>query len=524
MMNKNSSLKDSLTFLPHLLALGVLFFLYAAFGDIRAIGSVDDVGYVNSFENGFSITGNFVWNRWIPVGIFSFFEALGVPPRSLSNLCFFLYVPALLLANYLLSREILGDRKCLALFFALIFTCNITWISLVSFLRLPLLLLLVSLALSAYAGLQDRKSNNFLLIFLSTLVISLSYQSAIYVMVCFVLLTLTAQYVRNDDTDLKTYVLKLVLAAATMSAALIAFFIITKIAGAFVTLGDERYQVTSFEALAGNVGRALQRVPRFLFGDYLNAGSAAVFNLKTVSLVLLALSMGLALMFSKWRIKLVIATGMLVLGLFVIVLQPLQLVTDFLRLPPRVYGFFQYLIFGSLAVSLMVLLASSKITGQDLLDKWIGIGFSAAVCICALGFAGQLMQIAEDATKNREREKQIAQTVQSFYVNNQIEFEKPIYVSFSSVRAERAILNSMLLSSILSFDPEKSRMFISATTSLSYEQHILNYDVALQEMSDTECRKDGTAPRQISGSAGGFPRVLLREMDEFVVLCLDGPS
>lgn len=134
------------------------------------------------------------------------------------------------------------------------------------------------------------------------------------------------------------------------------------------------------------------------------------------------------------------------------------------------------------------------------------------------------MQIAEDATKNREREKQIAQTVQSFYVNNQIEFEKPIYVSFSSVRAERAILNSMLLSSILSFDPEKSRMFISATTSLSYEQHILNYDVALQEMSDTECRTEGTAPRHISGSAGGFPRVLLREMDEFVVLCLDGPS
>ena len=524
-MSGGKSLRtEGLRYLPYVLAVIFLYTLYVSFDTIRMVGSSDDLRYLHSFESGYNIRGNFTWNRWIPIGIFSFFESLGVPPRSLSNLCFFFYVPALLLANYLLSREIFGDRKHLVLFFAVIFTCNITWFSLVSFLRLPLLLLLVSLALSAYTGLQDRKSNNFVLIFLSTLVISLSYQSAIYVMVCFVLLTLTAQYVRNVDTDLKSYLFKLVLAAATMSAALIAFFIITKIAAVFVSAGDDRYQITSLEELIENFRVAANRMWIFLKGDYLNAVSRVPeFNLKTLSLILLVLGSALGLIFSGRRLKLAIALSMLLLAVFVIGIQPLQLATGHMSLAPRVYGFFQYLIFGALAVSLMVVLGYTKISTFPIGKKLVIPASYFAIVICTIGFSGQLVQAAEDTVKTRERENEIARAVQSFYVINGIDFNKPVYVAYSSVAASRSVTHYFAQVSHLSRNEDKARELIAASTSLDFlESRRFSQD--LQNLADQTCSQIGTSPRDISAGADGFPRFYLRDMDGFVMLCLDGPS
>ena len=524
-MSGGKSLRtEGLRYLPYLLLIIFLYILYASFDTIRMVGSSDDLRYLHSFESGYNIRGNFTWNRWIPIGIFSFFESLGVPPRSLSNLCFFFYVPALLLANYLLSREILGDRKCLALFFALIFTCNITWISLVSFLRLPLLLLLVSLALSAYAGLQDRKSNNFFLIFLCTLVISLSYQSAVYIMVCFILLTLTAQYVRDDDADLKSYLLKLVLAAATMSAALIAFFVITKIAGIFVSIGDDRYEITSFDELLQNIRVAAKRMWLFLMGDYLYSSSRITeFNLKTFSLSLLVVVTAAGLIFSKLRMKLAISAGMLFLAVFIIGIQPLQLATGHMSLAPRVYGFFQYLIFGALAISLMVIMGQSKIPFEAFGRRTVISAAHFVVGLCVVGFAGQLVRAAEDSIKTRERENEVSRTVQSFYVINEIDFRKPIYVAYSSPAAARSMTNYFTQASHFSRNEDKGRELIAASTSLDFlESRRFSQD--LQNLADQTCSQIGSSPRDISAGADGFPRFYLRDMDGFVLLCLDGPS
>lgn len=524
-MSGDKSLRtEGLRWLPYVLAVIFLYILYVSFDAIRIVGSSDDLKYLHSFDTGYNIRGNFTWNRWLPIGIFSFFEALGVPPRSVSNLCFFFYVPALLLANYLLSKEIFGDRKHLVLCLSVIFTCNITWISLVSFLRLPLHLLLVFLALSAYSGLQDRKSNNFVLIFLSTLVISLSYQSAIYVMVCFVLLTLTAQYVRNDDTDLKVYLLKLIMAAATISSALVTFFIITKIAGAFVSAGDGRYEITSLDELIRNFGIATKRMWIFLVGDYLYSTSRIPeFNLKTLSLILLVLSTVIGLVFSRLRLKLAIAVSMLMLAIFAIGIQPLQLATGHMSLAPRVYGFFQYLIFGALALSLMVVLGHFKTPAFAAGKKLIVPGVYLALAVCTAGFAGQLVQAAEDSIKTRERENAIAQTVQSFYVINQIDFEKPTYVSFSSPAAWRSITHYFTQASHLFRNEDKGRELIAANTSLGFLES-RSFDQGLQDLGDRTCRRIGRSPRELSEGTGGSPRVFLREMDDFVMLCLDGPS
>ena len=515
---------DGLRYLPYVLLVVFLYVLYVSFESIRLVGSSDDIRYLHSFESGYNINGNYTWNRWIPISVFAFFDSIGLPPRSLSNLCFYLYVPGLMLANYLLSREILGDRKFLVFFFTVFFTCNITWSSLVSFLRLPLLYLLVTMALSAYVGLQSRKSYNLLLIFASTLVISLSYQSAIYVMVCFVLLTLTAQYVRNDDTDIQDYVLRLLVAAGMICAALIAFLIITKIADLFVAAGDDRYEITSISALLDNLGKSFDRMWRFLWGDYLDSRErVSDINLKTISLMLVAFAGVLGLVFSKLRFKLAIALVMLVVGVFVIGIQPLQLITDHMSMAPRVYGFFQYFIFGMLAVSLMVFFGHSALAESKAGRFFIGPCFYVVLSIVAVGFSGQLIQSAEDTVKSRDRELDIARTLQTYYVINEIDFSKPTYLAYSSGLAKRSLSNYFAQPSHLSRGDEKSIFLLTAFTSLDYGLGT-DLDPELQSLADGACSELGLAPRHVDPEGGGFPRIHIREMDDFVMLCLDGPS